>query len=92
MKGGEEFNMKGNDGRDAAKWNTAIQARMDWLRSEREMVEAAKATMTESDSSNPRPKMIKHSGWLMKKSPHKYRGMQVIFQFLKELFVLRSAL
>lgn len=78
MTGNEEFNLKANDARDASRWVAAIQERMDWVQREKELAEEGMATLAKSNDSN-NDKLIKLSGWLMKKSPHKYGGMQERF-------------
>lgn len=87
MKGGEELNLKGNDGRDASRWVLAIQERMDWVQREKELAEAGMATLAKSTDSSDE-KLIKFSGWLMKKSPHKYGGMQERFVKLENNFLM----
>lgn len=77
MNGGEELNLKGNDGRDASRWVAAIQERMDWVQREKELTEEGMASLAKSTDSTENS--IKLSGWLMKKSPHKYGGMQERF-------------
>lgn len=82
MKGGEDFQLKCNDNKDVNKWINAIQARMDWVKHEKELMEAASTSLlNDSNNSNQSSTtststQIKLGGWLMKKSPHKYGGMQ----------------
>jgi hypothetical protein len=87
MKGGEELNLKGNDARDTSRWVIALQERMDWVNREKELAEAGMATLAQATDSSDE-KSIKFSGWLMKKSPHKYGGMQERFVRLENNFLM----
>jgi hypothetical protein len=87
MTGGEELNLKGNDARDASRWVIAIQERMDWVQREKELAEVGKATITQATEPTDN-KSMNHCGWLMKKSPHKYGGMQERFVRLENNFLM----
>jgi hypothetical protein len=88
MTGGEELNLKGNDAREASRWVLAIQERMDWVQRERELAEAGRAAIAQAAAEPTDDRSIKQSGWLMKKSPHKYGGMQERFVRLENNFLM----
>jgi hypothetical protein len=80
MNGGEELYLKGSDGRDAGRWKVAVDERMKWIENERQLIEAAKEAALENPVAPATP-LVSYKGWLMKKSPHKYGGMQVFINF-----------
>lgn len=88
MKGGQaRLQLKGNDQAEGNAWEQHIYQRLDWLHEEAELQEEANRYEEEMalekegagsrKTGQPERAPVQYSGWLKKKSPKKYAGMQV---------------
>lgn len=80
MTGGEIFSIRGSDTKDAKKWLSLINERISWLNEEKAIENQVKETLAQDPSIFSFSTVAegpKLSGWLMKKSPHKFGGLQV---------------
>mmetsp|Transcript_2780 Transcript_2780/g.4185 ORF Transcript_2780/g.4185 Transcript_2780/m.4185 type:complete len:1583 (-) Transcript_2780:264-5012(-) len=76
MKGGEVLDLKGSDEYEIAQWIAAIEERMQWVEKDLEIINASHELPGDPLIA---PDTLLVSGWLMKKSPHPYGGMQERF-------------
>lgn len=87
INNGDTFPLRGSDNGSVARWVAALQERIQWLSTERDLAQKATgvggqiaATLTRTMSLPT----VTLSGWLMKKSPHKYVGLQERFVRINE--------
>ncbi len=78
--GGEIFSIRAADGKEANKWISALNHRLDWVKREAAIENKVMESMTHDpvlSTGFASPQYVILSGWLMKKSPHKFGGLQV---------------
>jgi hypothetical protein len=73
MKGGESLLIKSTDWKESTKWINAINQRIEWIAHENTLIKDNPESAELLETYKP----VSLSGWLQKKSPHKYGGMQV---------------
>lgn len=79
MKGGECISIKSNDWKESSKWVFGINQRIEWIDQEimlEEQLQSVAAAVGFNGGAGVQPP-VSLSGWLQKKSPHKYAGLQV---------------